>query len=448
MPAVVVVEDIHLMGEAFAEFLQVLQARNTVRPVLIVGTAWPEAHDRPAYAAWRDTALGAGQLEVLDVPDLPAADLREFVRTAASNVEPADADRLVRHYPNPLALQLFLGLKSTQGRIKRHHGALPIDVSELAGLPREDVRDLYRAMWLELPEPVRHILALAAGTLPPHTDLTWPFLPEIVTAAGIVTGNLHAANAADTVQQKLQAAVAVHHWIVPTLPTGAYRFREAVLDDIAAESLHPTDRAEVTTAAMIDLRQWIDIRRAGDWLIDPSHTDGQTLLVARWLWQLPPADGSVTESDLAGGYLAAKSLSDAYQPAAAHRLLNSRPWRSTYPTDHRAALTIRAFNAFWLGESGRVGDATTEIRALLTDQTTVLGPDHPDTLTTRNNLAHWLGKSGRVDDAIAEFRALLTDQDRVLGPDDPSTLTTRNNLAGWLGRAGRAADAIPETRPC
>ena len=155
------------------------------------GAAGPDRGHRVARSprprrltAWRDTAAAAGQLDVVDVPDLPASDLREFVTIAAPNVDHADANRLVGHYPNPLALQLFLGLASTQKRITRNDGGLPISVGELAGLPREDVRDLYRAMWLELPEPVRRVSTLAAGVLPPHTDLTWPFLPPDYTPLG------------------------------------------------------------------------------------------------------------------------------------------------------------------------------------------------------------------------------------------------------------------------
>jgi tetratricopeptide (TPR) repeat protein len=444
LPAVVVVEDIHLMGPAFAEFLQVLQVRNPARPVLIVGTAWPEAHDRGAYAAWRDAALTAGQLVLVDVPDLPATDLREFVYQAAPNSSPADVGRLIGHYPNPLALQLFLGLDSTRRRITRHHGALPIKAGELAGLPREDVRDLYRAMWLELPEPVRRILTLAAGVLPPHADLTWPFLPEIVTDTGITTGDLQAVDAADTVTRNLQAAVTVHHWVVPTEPHGTYRFREAVLDDVAAEGLDPTDRTEITAAAIACLRRWIDIRRAGYWQVDPERADEQTALVGRWLWRLIPTDGTVTEADLAGGYLAARLLGDAHQPAAAHDLMNSRPWRSTYPADHQAPLMIRSFNGTWLGDAGRVDDAITEFGMLLADQHRIHGPDHPNTLTTRNNLAIWLGQAGRLDAAITELQVLLADQHRIHGPDHPHTLTTRNNLASLHGHAGRLDAAITE----
>ncbi|HEY5877648.1 MAG TPA: tetratricopeptide repeat protein [Nakamurella sp.] len=482
-PAVVVVEDMHLMGEPFAEFIQVLQTHNPQRPVLVVATAWPEAHDRPVYRLWRETATAAGQLEVMDVPDLAAADLQRFVSKAAPKVAAADADRLVGHYPNPLALQLFLGLDSTRRRIKRHDGALPIGPADLAGPPREVVQDLYRKMWCELPKPVKEVLTTAAGVLP-DTDLSWPFLPAIITTAGIRTGYLDQGWDAQTVEQALRAAADDHRWIVTSDPIGAYRFREAVLDDIAAESLDDYDRDELAVAAITALRRRIDTNWTGNWWIDPAVVDEQTLLIARWLWQLPPADGSVTETDVAAGHLTARTLDNVHQYAAARDLMNTRPWQNVLPPDRPAMLSIRSSNArrtgqagrfsdavkeienllidmsrvlgpkrrstltnrhdlaFWRGEAGDPGGAATALEELLPDHASVFGPEHPKTLIVRSNVGYMRGRSGDPAGAVTAYEELLVDQQRVLGPDHPDTLTTKYNLAYWRGEAGDPAGAV------
>ena len=39
VPAIVVVEDLHLMGQELDEFLSVVAQRNPDRPVLVIGTA-------------------------------------------------------------------------------------------------------------------------------------------------------------------------------------------------------------------------------------------------------------------------------------------------------------------------------------------------------------------------------------------------------------------------
>ena len=61
-----------------------------------------------------------------------------------------------------------------------------------------------------------------------------------------------------------------------------------------------------------------------------------------------------------------------------------------------------------------------------------------NTLTTRSELAHWLGEAGRVAEATTAYAALLGDLQRILGPDHPDTLATRNGLAAC--RAGRDRD--------
>ena len=65
-----------------------------------------------------------------------------------------------------------------------------------------------------------------------------------------------------------------------------------------------------------------------------------------------------------------------------------------------------------------VHEAIEIYRALLDDQTRVLGLDTRDTIRTRTHLADDLGQTGRLDDAIQKSRVVINDQMRMLGPDD------------------------------
>ncbi len=61
LPAIVVVEDIHLMGAELAELLNRLAEPRPDKPVLVVGTVWPEGEDNPVYASWRGAAERTGR---------------------------------------------------------------------------------------------------------------------------------------------------------------------------------------------------------------------------------------------------------------------------------------------------------------------------------------------------------------------------------------------------
>ncbi len=113
-----------------------------------------------------------------------------------------------------------------------------------------------------------------------------------------------------------------------------------------------------------------------------------------------------------------------------------------FESDHHHMLTTRFHVAHWTGQSGDVAGALELCKALLPDQTRVLGADDPDVLTTRNNFAHWTGETGDVSGALELYKALLPDQTRVLGADHPDVLTTRNNIASWTFRTGDVSGAL------
>jgi tetratricopeptide (TPR) repeat protein len=441
LPAIVVVEDIHLMGPDLVSFLQALQAQRPGKPVMVVATAWPEGHDRPEYAQWRTATAEAGNLAVVPVPELPAADLATFVRSAAPATPAADVSRLVRHYPNPYVLQLFLQLDSTRRRIARGGGALLVDDAALAGLPRGTVRDLYRRMWTELPPAVQQALSTAAGTLPAHTAGTWPFAHDIVAAAAVRAGFIAESRAVE-LAGALRQATDPYRWSLVDGP-GVDRFREAVLDDIAAEQLDPDDVEELRAATIAELRDRLDRARGDGYLPD---ADERTLLVARWLLRLLSAEEVVTPVDATAAMVSAVAFGRAHRFGDAVAVLADGRWLEPVDPLHIDVLAVRGRFASWLGYSGRVAEAIAAFGELVTERTRVFGPDDFGTLVVRNNLADWLGYSGRVAEAVEQFQQLLADLQRVLGPDHAATLTCRNNLAHWIAGSGRPDLAVEKFR--
>ncbi len=188
--AIVVVEDIHLMGAELAELLDRLAQPRPGSPVLVVGTVWPEGEDNPAYAAWRGAAERQGQLRTLHMPELDPGDLTVLLRRAAPRTADEDAARLVNRYRNPLALELLLSLRRVQRRIERDGGQLLLSAQDLADLPTS-IRNMYAARWAELPAKVRESLMMAVGALPEPVPApgVGPFLEEVVAAAAATPAN-------------------------------------------------------------------------------------------------------------------------------------------------------------------------------------------------------------------------------------------------------------------
>ena len=63
MPVVIAIEDLHLMGDDLALFLDAAMFQFD-RPVLLVGTAWPEGESKDCYRQWLNKAVAENKAEV------------------------------------------------------------------------------------------------------------------------------------------------------------------------------------------------------------------------------------------------------------------------------------------------------------------------------------------------------------------------------------------------
>jgi len=427
VPAVVVVEDAHLMGEGLAEFLHLVSIRAEDRPVLVIATAWPEG-EHSTYVQWRIQVRNSGNLQEWGMPDLGLEDRVALVHRVAPATPTEDAVRVAERYPNPLALKLFLGLKSVARVIGRHDGALTLEPLDLDTLPAT-IKTLYAQRIQELPPEVRQALECADGTLPAGLP-TWPYHPGVVATAAAEMGTDRQDIAAGLDQAVRQGVTAEEN--------GLHSFREHLFAEVLAEHVDPLDRVELQNGTRRVLREHIATARGDRYLLpNPSDID---VHAARWLTELVNRT-PVTVEDTVALTISARALIAAYQYKRGAELF--RQALSHLPPDHPDTLELQNSLAGAYDSVGDLGRAVPLFEAVLEARTRVLGPDHPDTLGSRINLAYAYRARGDLGQAVLLFEAVLADSTRVLGPDHPDTLTSRSNLAYAYQASGDLRQAIP-----
>lgn len=192
LPAIIVIEDLHLMGPDLAALLDALSTRSDEvlgNPVMVVATAWPESKQDSHFARWLQSAMEDGDVDPGDweVRPLPNADLISLLREVAPATDPELAATVVSRWSNPLALKMFLSLDSVRKRVV--DGALTITDEQLGTFPR-DIRRLYEDRFASLSSSTQAALALASGTLPSGSSSLKPFMRPIVAQAAATSGVL------------------------------------------------------------------------------------------------------------------------------------------------------------------------------------------------------------------------------------------------------------------
>ena len=439
LPAVVVIEDVHLMSATLGEVLDQLSVFNAAHPVIVVALAWPESREAPVYARWLEDALEQGRAELITMPYLEDSDLAQFVLSYAPNTAPEVATEAVRAYTNPLALEATLGSSVVARAVAANGMALPLHALNAYPLSLEAI---YRERFRELPEDIQFALAIAAGAIPETTGLqTWPFIRTIVAEAAERSPAVQLR--ASHLLENIEITAASGVWLVATGVSDV--FREALQAKVAQQYLEqevllPAERSSLRGSVVDVLGEWIDSSRDGGLMIEDSDT---SLVISRWILELAPHGKELAV--LAAAYRVAAELASGYQYRQAIETLD--PAMAALSGDpllslDRDALGIRAARSHWLARTGRVAEALSEQRELLSDRIRAFGPDDADTLTTQASLGRLLGEAGRVDEAIRELEKLSDHYGRVLGPSASDALITRGLLAYWLADAGRVNEAI------
>ena len=102
LPAVVVVENLHLMGAEFGELIDYISTPRSECPLLVLATAWPEGRGNDQYAHWLTRAQQRGSVQVIEMPQLDPESLIQLLLRSAPTTEAADASRVVAHYATRL----------------------------------------------------------------------------------------------------------------------------------------------------------------------------------------------------------------------------------------------------------------------------------------------------------------------------------------------------------
>ncbi|MGK2348061.1 tetratricopeptide repeat protein [Actinomyces sp. W5033] len=459
VPAVLVVEDAHLMGGDLAELLNQLAARRSA-PVLVVATAWPETRTGSVYERWYESASAEGRVERLEVPALGAGDLVSILREHAPKTDDATAQAIVGRLANPHLLKLWLTMKVTRRRIEGGGGALVLREGDLEDLPR-DLKEVIARRWDELDEEVREALTWAVAANPDADDAVCRFPPREVAQA---VAQWRHADRQDT-RRAFAHAVDPDSWCL--LEEESELFTEILLAEHVRElspELVGEDEAE-------DLRECV--RRALAARLSSFFTKldlpsgrGSSLLASWYLTLTGARVGANTDSSEEDTWRPAEEDDVEALAVALWHAANEAAQRYRYDQAVRFAARVltclqacaldagdprgrmvRDHNARWVLDAGDPARAAGLYSELLEDCMRLLGADHPDTLATRGNLASAALAAGDPGRAAGMFSELLKDQLRLLGPEHPDTLATRGNLASAVrdaGDPGRAAGMYSE----
>lgn len=407
LPTVLFVEDLHDADELLLEVLERVVASSS--SILVITTGWP-GHLDEGETTRRVMASAEGRLiritaggAPLPAPFSPAAGLTalendaliQMLRFYYPQVTAETAERVVVRYPNPLALELFCQIPG----IRRRFSDRPLELSDrdLARLP-SSIRDLYRQLWRELPEEVRHALAIATLGIPAVLD------PE--------AGRSHWWNA-----------------------------------DLVADALQ-----------ILELPDERDVERA---LRDAPTAYAWARVVTDVLRQFVEPDQLAIAGEERAEYLMdweTDEVKDALAARAAERL--RRPETPEVEREHGARLLLALHAEGFVTDPTTMGLATIELLDLLADQPLELGERirlaeralprlDPNTLTAldvRRRLGRALIEDGRDETAAQVLTDLRHQRVALNGAEDRESLSDGYEYAAALARAAptECDDQLPE----
>jgi len=480
LPIVLVLDDAHWADAGTIAFTGALLGRRA--HVLLVATAWPDrlavqrsepgtfAHALPGW-------IEAGRAERRELERLPDAVVARMVGDAGEWERPAPArgpaePRLLRALceradGNPNRLGGLMSLRVVRRALDS--GASLTD-EQIARLPTGD-DEIVGAIWRELPEHVREVLAVSTVQGAEFNPEWIPAAAEILDLADVERGLTEARSpwgwlrAVDRAlfafleaafheraeaeartcflpDELATARTAMLEWAAEqtrrpdwdTLPEAARRAMLEAHHAGVAEGLLAADAAALdSTLRLLELLElgeevgrWRAVaERALAWTEGrPEHVE------ARWILRRKVADAVGEEGDVTGALVRYRSLIREHM-------------RSFDETDE-AHLELRYGFTWWLIVGGELAEAQAELGALLRLWTERHGPDDVKTLRARNRRAIALLEARRWGEALAEFEDVLDRMSAIRPPDDADVLRIRCWRANALGYAWKRAEAIAE----
>ena len=414
-PLVLVIDDAHDADESLIAVLDGLLSAQA--KVLVLITTWPGAlaqdQNRPIARWWVSLNSRPNDLaRKEDLQPLETADLR-IVAGEDGLTTSAELSSL---NGNVLALRASLRLPAVRREI---------DAGRTPNLGRyaQGPDAVFHEYWDDLPNGVRHVLAIAAQT-------GARYVPSLVVAVALHAG-------IEGAQRNLMAGVDVYR-LAREIDETLHAFTDSLLYAVAEkrgreQELSDSDYSAIRTAiasAVLDSE-----------FLDSLSIEARLLLHRQHVTLV--REGLIQSNDSAAtsAFIVAQAEAKQYSFSRAAEISRlAIAWYSQY--DAAQTLSVRHENAYWTGESGKTAEGLALFRELLADRIRVLGANHIDTLETRYEIAWFLRGLGKTNEAIEMLKDLLHNQRKVLGNLHRNTLSTAQDMAYLLGLSGRVKESI------
>ncbi|PWF26529.1 tetratricopeptide repeat protein [Ancrocorticia populi] len=219
LPAIVVVEDLHRMGNELSALLDSLLASNA--PVLVIATNWPDAVSNNIQSAFISNHKDS--LVPIECPQLGHSDLTQLVQESF-DVSLHIAEETARRLDNPLVLKLWL--ESSELADSYDFIGPEALLTDHAGLPI-DALGVLDARWGELDRETQMALCLATAARPDEAVPLCDVEKEILAEA---FAQFSPGSEVD-VAAGLDKAISPMHWCAS--PEFTVRFIDVVFADHA-----------------------------------------------------------------------------------------------------------------------------------------------------------------------------------------------------------------------
>ena len=437
LPAVIAIEDMHLMGRELPAFLDAVSSRRS-SPILVVGTVWPEGENNRVYRRWLNKAQSRGTVQYVNSPILGVDDLSRMIQEEAPRTSKADLLQIADRLNNPYLIRLWLTERRTQEHIEGHDGAVVLADDNIR-LP-EDVVAVLKGRWDELDDAVRTGLLYAAAISPDTDGSACRFVSEVV--AGVV--NRRELDVQYDARMGLRRAIENLCWC------RSERGIDFFVEPLLVEYLRSKVDSHFSEEGWRQLRQltqdalaeWISRRVDGIYL-PPSEV---STFVCQWF--LSVDDGERTEALVIARAAAQWCLAqnadscDEVGDAVERGKKTLAALLAGNPLSERVTLDVRSTVAGYVLQGGEVKDALNRYSALLPAFERAFGVHDPRTMLVRYGRAKAIVGVGNLEDGVGELKALLRVQSAVLGSGHPDSWVTRSKLVELLNRLGRTEESL------
>ena len=437
LPAVIAIEDMHLMGRELPAFLDAVSSRRS-SPILVVGTVWPEGENNRVYRRWLNKAQSRGTVQYVNSPILGVDDLSRMIQEEAPRTSKADLLQIADRLNNPYLIRLWLMECRTQEHIEGHDGAVVLADDNIR-LP-EDVVAVLKGRWDELDDAVRTGLLYAAAISPDTDGSACRFVSEVV--AGVV--NRRELDVQYDARMGLRRAIENLCWC------RSERGIDFFVEPLLVEYLRRKAGSHFSKEGWRQLRQltqdalaeWISCRVDGIYL-PPSEV---STFVCQWF--LSVDDGERTEALVipraAAQWCLARNADscDEVGDAVERGKKTLAALLAGNPLSERVTLDVRSTVAGYVLQGGEVKDALNRYSALLPAFERAFGVHDPRTMLVRYGRAKAIVGVGNLEDGVGELKALLRVQSAVLGSGHPDSWVTRSKLVELLNRLGRTEESL------